>query len=39
MNPTLSTMCQPFDDIAGAAVDELLARIGGRAPWRRSRSC
>ena len=32
MEPTLSTMSQPFDDIAIAAVDELLARIGGRAP-------
>lgn len=32
MDPTLSTMSQPFDDIAAAAVDELLARISGRAP-------
>ncbi len=31
MNPTLSTVCQPFDDIAGTAVDELLACIAGRA--------
>ena len=30
MNPTLSTMCQPFDDIADAAVDQLLASIAGR---------
>jgi LacI family transcriptional regulator len=30
MNPTLSTMCQPFNDIASAAVDELLGRLDGR---------
>lgn len=30
LNPTLTTMCQPFDAIASAAVDELLARIAGR---------
>jgi LacI family transcriptional regulator len=27
LNPTLSTVCQPFDAIASTAVDELLARI------------
>jgi DNA-binding LacI/PurR family transcriptional regulator len=32
MNPTLSTMCQPFDAIARTAVDELLARVDGRPP-------
>lgn len=31
MNPTLSTMCQPFDDIAVAAVEQLLALIAGGA--------
>lgn len=31
MNPTLSTVSQPFDDIARTAVDELLAGIAGRA--------
>jgi len=31
MNPTLSTVSQPFDDIATTAVDELLAGIAGRA--------
>jgi LacI family transcriptional regulator len=31
MNPTLSTMCQPFDEIAGIAVDELLAQIADRS--------
>ncbi len=29
MNPTLSTMCQPFDEIASTAVDRLLAGIAG----------
>ncbi|MGZ4791267.1 MAG: LacI family DNA-binding transcriptional regulator [Ilumatobacteraceae bacterium] len=29
MNQTLSTMCQPFDEIAGTAVDQLLAGIAG----------
>jgi LacI family transcriptional regulator len=32
LEPTLTTMCQPFDAIAAAAVDELLARIEGRPP-------
>lgn len=30
LNPTLSTVCQPFDEIAATAVDALLNRIAGR---------